>query len=33
MCIQIERNVLKVAKENGFIGVVTNNTNPATQVC
>ncbi len=32
MCHLIESNVLKVARNNGFAGVVTNNTNPATQV-
>ena len=32
MCHLIEHNVLRIAKENGFVGVVTNNTNPATQV-
>ena len=32
ICHLIEGNVLRVAKENGFSGVVTNNTNPVTQV-
>ena len=32
MCHLIEHNVLNVARSNGFAGVVTNNTNPATQV-
>ena len=32
ICHLIEQNVLRIANENGFVGVVTNNTNPATQV-
>ena len=32
ICHVIEANVLKVAASSGFIGVITNNTNPVTQV-
>lgn len=32
LCHLIEESVLKVAKQNGFQGVLTNNTNPVTQV-
>ncbi len=32
ICHLIEGSVLQVARENGFIGVLTNNTNPVTQV-
>ena len=32
VCHLIEGNVLRVAKEHGYVGVVTNNTNPVTQV-
>ena len=33
ICHLIEGHVLKTAKEAGFVGVITNNTNPVTQVC
>ena len=32
ICHLIEGHVLRTAKETGFVGVVTNNTNPVTQV-
>ena len=32
LCHLIEANVLQVAEKHGFCGVVTNNTNPVTQV-
>lgn len=33
ICHLIEGHVLKSAKKAGYVGVVTNNTNPVTQVC
>ena len=32
ICHVIEANVLRVAESGGFVGVITNNTNPVTQV-
>ncbi len=33
ICHLLEGNVLQVARDKGFAGVITNNTNPVTQVC